>query len=117
MGVSAALITSSELVLPEGTSGLSSTPAQEIAIRYRAGMPLCFDEDEPQSDVLIDVGASTDDGSSATFYSPVECIECPSDDTSAVAISQSEIKFPHRQTCLEFSETLVSRCISSFQYS
>jgi hypothetical protein len=104
-----ALISPSESISLESTSNLLSTPAKEIAIRYRAGMPLCFDSDEPQSNIPIDIGASTDDGSSATFYSSVEFPECLSDDTLMVCITQSEIKFPHGQSCLGLSETLVSR--------
>jgi hypothetical protein len=58
--------------ISESSSSLPSSPAQELVVRYRAGMPIQLgDNNALQLDTLIkDQGA--EGGDSTVFYTPVE---------------------------------------------
>ncbi len=55
----------------ENSSSAASSPAQEIVIRYRSGMPLQLDASETQSNLSIDDEDDEDNGS-LVLYTPVE---------------------------------------------
>lgn len=61
-------------VISEGSSSAASSPAQEIIIRYRSGMPLQLYATETQSNLLID-DEDDDASSSSTLHTPVEVPE------------------------------------------
>ncbi|KAF9444464.1 hypothetical protein P691DRAFT_807330 [Macrolepiota fuliginosa MF-IS2] len=85
----------------ESSSSAASSPAQDIIIRYRAGLPLPLDGSETRSNLSIDDEDDEDD-SSLVFYTP---IEGPGDlqqlpiETRVAELENTEVKLIYRQSC------------------
>lgn len=103
-----AAVSPSTSIYSESTSSPPSSPAQEIVIRYRAGMPLQLEGSEPRSNIPVD-DPDDDDDDSLTFCTPIEGPEGPPGETLMTEIENTEIKLIYRQSCQQGLSKTVSQ--------
>lgn len=106
-----AAVSPSTTTSSESSSSAASSPAQEIVIRYRAGMPLHLDISETRSNLSIDDEEDEEDGP-LTYYTPVEGPEDSNQsriETRVREVENAEIKLIYRQSCHQGVSKTVSR--------